>query len=364
LQVGDKLKFIDARGRRRSLRVIDKEQGGVWLEAKKKAYVVPGTIFRIRHPKKRIAPTEAVLGAQPPLEQYAMLRTGDVLILTRSQRPGRPAITGPNGEVRRPPIVPCTLPAIFDQVKAGEKIWFDDGKLAGIITRVSTDEMEVEITQAGPRGHRLGADKGINLPDSELDLPALTDADREILRFAVQHADLIGYSFVRRAADVRELQRELRQLGRPQLGIILKIETRAAFDNLPELLLAAMENPSSGVMIARGDLAIEVGFERLAEIQEEILWMCEAAHMPVIWATQVLEQLSKKGVCSRAEITDAAMSERAECVMLNKGPFVLDAVKTLDSVLQRMQSHQAKKRAMLRPLKLAERFFTKNSLDQ
>ena len=111
------------------------------------------------------------------------------------------------------------------------------------------------------------------------------------------------------------------------------------------------------MIFARGDLAIECGWERLAEIQEEILWICEAAHMPVIWATQVLEQLSKKGLYSRAEITDAAMSERAECVMLNKGPFVLAAVQTLDNVLMRMEAHQVKKRSMMRPLKLAQKFF-------
>ena len=104
-------------------------------------------------------------------------------------------------------------------------------------------------------------------------------------------------------------------------------------------------------MIARGDLAVECGFERLAEVQEEILWVCEAAHMPVIWATQVLETLAKTGLPSRAEITDAAMGERAECVMLNKGPHILDAMRTLDDILRRMQAHQSKKRPLLRALK-------------
>jgi pyruvate kinase len=103
-------------------------------------------------------------------------------------------------------------------------------------------------------------------------------------------------------------------------------------------------------MIARGDLAVECGYERLAEVQEEILWLCEAAHVPVIWATQVLESLAKSGMPSRAEITDAAMGERAECVMLNKGPHILDAIRVLDNILQRMQAHQSKKRSMLRRL--------------
>jgi pyruvate kinase len=104
-------------------------------------------------------------------------------------------------------------------------------------------------------------------------------------------------------------------------------------------------------MIARGDLAVEIGYQRLAEMQEQILWLCEAAHVPVIWATQVLENLVKKGRPSRAEMTDAAMAERAECVMLNKGPYIREAVHILDDVLQRMAAHQSKKTPQLRALK-------------
>jgi pyruvate kinase len=162
---------------------------------------------------------------------------------------------------------------------------------------------------------------------------------------------------VRSAADVYRLQRELKRLEAGNLGIVLKIETERGFERLPEILLAAMGSPAVGVMIARGDLAVETGFERMAEVQEEILWMCEAAHVPVIWATQVLEQLSKSGVRSRAEITDAAASERAECVMLNKGPYILEAVHTLEDILTRMQAHYDKKRSMLRRLQLADKFF-------
>jgi len=88
-------------------------------------------------------------------------------------------------------------------------------------------------------------------------------------------------------------------------------------------------------------------------LQEEILWICEAAHVPVIWATQVLENLVKHGIPSRAEITDAAMSERAECVMLNKGPFIVEAVAMLDDILTRMDAHQHKKSPQLRALSIA-----------
>jgi pyruvate kinase len=164
---------------------------------------------------------------------------------------------------------------------------------------------------------------------------------------------VVELSFANRAPDVELLQQHLERLGNPSLAIVLKIETRCGFENLPEMLLSAMRSPCCGVMIARGDLAVECGFERLAEVQEEILWICEAAHVPVIWATQVLESLAKQGMPSRAEITDAAMGHRAECVMLNKGPHVVTAVRVLDDILLRMQSHQTKKQAMLRELRLA-----------
>ena len=150
--------------------------------------------------------------------------------------------------------------------------------------------------------------------------------------------------------------RHLRRVGGENRGLVVKIETQQAFDQLPSLLLAAMGSPVAGIMIARGDLAIECGFERLAELQEEILWLCEAAHMPVIWATQVLDTLAKKGQASRAEITDAAMAVRAECVMLNKGPYILHTIRALDDILRRMQEHQSKKKTLLRKLKLAETF--------
>lgn len=171
-----------------------------------------------------------------------------------------------------------------------------------------------------------------------------------------RNADLVGPSFARAASDVEALHERLAALGVPDKGVILKVETEEGFDRLPELLLALMRSPACGVMIARGDLAVECGYERLAEVQEEIMWLCEASHVPVIWATQVLETLAKKGMPTRSEVTDAAMAERAECVMLNKGPHILRALEFLDDVLRRMAAHQHKKIPTLRPLAVAQRF--------
>ncbi|MDQ3703520.1 MAG: pyruvate kinase [Chloroflexota bacterium] len=219
-----------------------------------------------------------------------------------------------------------------------------------MIRSVDAGELRVEITRARPTGTRLRAEKGINLPDTDLPVGALTEKDLADLPFIAANADMVGLSFVRLPQTVHELQSQLQRLG-SKVGIVLKIETRRAFEQLPLLVLAAMRSPAAGVMIARGDLAIETGYERLAEVQEEILWLAEAAHLPVIWATQVLETLAKKGQPTRAEITDAAMAERAECVMLNKGPHIVEALQTLDDILQRMGEHQSKKVALLRQLR-------------
>jgi pyruvate kinase len=361
LRIRDSIKLFDARDSMRRLEITECAEGGVWAESDQTAYVVPGTTLHLtcdgpRDGHSRVC--EVNVGDLPREPRSIRLSEGDRLVLTRGPSPGRPARRGANGSLLEPATLSVTLPEIFADVRAGESIWFDDGRIGGIIRETGVDGIVVEITHAAPGGSKLAADKGINLPDSVLHLPPLTANDLENLPFVVAHADLVGYSFVRAETDVRELQARLAALGGGHLGIVLKIETRRAFEQLPALLLAAMHSPAAGVMIARGDLAIECGFERLAEIQEEILWLAEASHTPVIWATQVLEHLAQTGVPSRAEITDAAMGERAECVMLNKGPFIVHAVRTLDDILRRMQTHQQKKSAMLRHLGLADRFMS------
>jgi pyruvate kinase len=291
-------------------------------------------------------------GPLPAREGVIPLSTGDLLRVTRNQDPGQGPVIDKRGQLRQVAHIGCTIPEVFDHARAGQPIWFDDGAIGGVLEEISQDAALVRITQTHLGGTKLRADKGINLPESRLPLDAMTGKDLEDLKFVARHADIVELSFANCAKDVERLQQKLRELG-AEPGIVLKIETRRGFENLPEMLLTAMRWPRCGVMIARGDLAVECGFERLAEIQEEILWICEAAHVPVFWATQVLENLAKQGMPSRAEISDAAMGRRAECVMLNKGPYVLRAVEVLDDILRRMQTHQAKKRSMLRNLRLA-----------
>ena len=230
----------------------------------------------------------------------------------------------------------------------------NDGKIEGIIEKIKKDEVHVRINYAKTSGSKLKADKGINLPESDLKISGLTVKDKRDLEFVAKWADVVNFSFVNQASDVEEFFEEIEKYkSRP--GLILKIETRKGFKNLPEILLHALQTFPVGVMIARGDLAIEVGWKNFASIQEEIMRISEAAHVPVVWATQVLENLAKKGVPTRSEITDAALSQRTECVMLNKGVYIEKTVKTLDKILRRMQKFQKKKQTILPKLEDADK---------
>ena len=355
---GERVEFTDLRGKSRCLELAASALGGRWALARQGAYLNEGCelVVGLTSARGRRAVARRVVAlpyAPSAAAHYITVKPGDTLMVTRSPLPGRPAAYDRRGRRLSPARISCTLPEVFGDVRRGQRIWFDDGKIGGVVEAASAAELRVRITVARREGEKLRADKGINLPDSRLRTPPLTDKDIADLDFVVEHADLVGLSFVRTPDDVRQLQLQLERLGATRLGIVLKIETTTAFEHLPSLLLAAMRGERVGVMIARGDLAVECGYERLAEIQEEILWFCEAAHVPVIWATQVLESLAKKGVPSRAEVTDAAMGERAECVMLNKGPHLVDAVRVLDDILRRMEAHQSKKSARLRRLRLS-----------
>jgi pyruvate kinase len=339
LSPGDRVHCTDARGRERELQVGEGSGQGRWVETPRGAYLVSGTLLSAE------AAGETRLGRLPARASFIPLAIGDTLLLTRDQKPGRPATR------TSPAHISCTLPEAFDAVSPGDAVWLDDGKFGGTAARVTADAIEVEITQAPPGGGRLRAEKGINLPDTKLTIIPGYDGDARV-EFAILHADLIGLSFASTRGDVRAIAQALERQGGEHLGLILKIETRAGFNALPQLLAEALAREAPcGVMIARGDLAIEVGWERMAEVQEEILWLSEAAHVPVIWATQVLDTLARTGIASRAEITDAASGARAECVMLNKGPMILAAIATLDDILTRMAAHRHKKTSLLRQLR-------------
>ena len=272
---------------------------------------------------------------------------GDQLVLRAT-----PPDEGPTS----PPFqAQCTPPSILEHLHAGTVVLIDEGKLEARVVKISVAGPVAEVIRTPPGGVRLKPEKGLNFPGTDLGIPALTDKDRADLDVIVANADIIGYSFVQDVSDVEtlwaEIEPRLPTARRRPPGLILKIETEQAVHHLPNLIVAAAGRVPAGVMIARGDLAVEVGFQRLAELQEELLWLAEAAHTPVVWATQVLDRLVKEGTPSRAEISDVVMAQRAECVMLNKGEFLLEALAIVDDVFRRMEGHQHKKTSRLRALR-------------
>lgn len=352
LQPDDVLHLTDLRGRKRELHVVASEGRSALAETDRTIYVATGDRLDLMRANSLLGEccTGDLLGVMVPIP----LRIGDTLLLTREPTPGSPASRDASGVVSRPAQIQCTLPAAFERVRSGDRVWLDDGKIGGSVWSTDGECIEVEVTHTPPAGGKLRAEKGINFPDTDFGLAALTEKDISDLREVVTFADLIALSFARAPQDVVLLEDHLHALGAGHLGIVLKIENAAAFRSLPRILLTSLRSPPVGVMLARGDLAVEVGFERLSEVQEEILWLCEAAHVPVIWATQVLEGLAKGGAPSRAEVSDAVMSSRAECVMLNKGPHVVSTVEFLADILERMEEHYDKRMALRRRLSIAE----------
>jgi pyruvate kinase len=276
-------------------------------------------------------------------EDRSSVERGDHILLTF----GEPE---PNREF--PFQASCAMPQVLHQVAEGAAVSIKDGLIVGRVDEIRPTGLVVTVDRTPPEGQPLETEKGINFPGTALSVSPLSAEDLDDLDFVAAHADMVGYSFVQRKEDVALLQGELlkRRPAGAAMAIVAKIETQLGFANLPDLIVQAGGSNPFAVMIARGDLAVDIGYERLSEVQEEILWVCEAAHVPVIWATQVLESLVKRGMPSRGEFTDAAMGNRAECVMLNKGPYVAEGTAVLDNVLRRMERHMTKKSPQLRAL--------------
>lgn len=300
LKIGSNIEFADARGAKRHMLVVHIDPHGAIAESLQTAYLTPETIFYIdaAQGKRKHSTLVCQIERQPGTLH---LHRGEMLRLTRQQASVQapPASQDSDDSDIDIATISCTLPQIFDQVQAGERIWFDNGRIGGVIRVVASDWLDLEITHAREGGEKLGSDKRINLPDSRLDLPALSDKDIEDLSVLAMEADMVGVSFVQKPDDIALLRRHLTRLKRDDMGIVLKIQTRQGFENLPKLMLAAMTAKAAGIMIARDDLALEFGYERLAEVQENIRRCAQAAHMPVIWAPQTRDSLAKTALRHR-----------------------------------------------------------------
>jgi len=341
LRADDVIVLSDAGGRERELRVRAPGENGVRAECDRSLYVTPGLPLVWRRGDKELGRDK--VGALPRQPRELRIEVGDALLLNASGLATDPELRA----------LAFPEPALLAQVRPGERVILDDGKLIAVAESAGADGLLCRVRQLLKSPARLRSGKGIAFPDSTLSLGHLGPQDEAALGFALEHADGVGVSFVATAQDVALVGERIRQAGKPDFGMILKLETRGAVANLAGILFEALKYAPVGLMIARGDLAVELSFERLAEMQEELLWFGEACHLPVIWATQVLDSVAHTGLPTRAEVTDAAMSMRAECVMLNKGPYIASATRMLADIIRKMEAHQYKKRSLYRQLAVA-----------
>ena len=341
MRAGDVLSLTDAGGRARELVVRECTADRTRAECDRTLYLTGGLALAWKRGKRVLGRGRA--RAYPRQPAVLQLSPGDEFFVSAS------------GTIRagRLPVLYCPAPEVLGCVRSGERVLLDDGRIAAIVESAASGVLRCRVLQAAKTPARLRSGKGIAFPDSRVPPRVLDTEDERVLEFALAHADGVEVSFVNAAADVSVVGERVSKHGRPGFAMVLKLETREATRNLADILFEAMRYDPVGIMIARGDLAVELSFERLAEMQEELLWFGEACHLPVVWATQVLDSLAHSGVPTRAEITDAAMSMRAECVMLNRGPHIAAAVRMLVDIIRKMELHQYKKRSIYRPLGLA-----------
>ena len=245
-------------------------------------------------------------------------------------------------------------------VKAGERILLDDGKL--IFEVVSTDgqsEVIASVVQGGP----IKSNKGVNLPNTEVSLPALTEKDVKDAVFAIeQEVDWIALSFVRHKEDLLDLKKLIKKHSSYEIPIISKIEKPQALDNIDEII-----DHSNGLMVARGDLGVEVPAEQVPLIQKNLVLKAKAARIPVIIATQMMESMTDGLTPSRAEVNDVANSvmDGSDAVMLSGetsvGKYPVDVIQTMRKIVIRVENSPLIRKYDQAPQNKNDRFITKST---
>lgn len=251
-------------------------------------------------------------------------KTGDVVRIF-----GRPEMNTTHD------IINVSFPDFAKDVKVGDIILFDDGAIGMKIMGIEGPAVYVEVQNDGV----LGAHKSVNVPGEHIDLPALTEKDKRNINLAIEEdIDFIAHSFVRSADDVHAVQKILDER-HSDIKIISKIENQEGVDNIDEII-----NASYGIMVARGDLGIEVPVEKIPGIQRMIIRKCVERHKPVIVATQMLHTMITNPRPTRAEVTDIANAiySNTDALMLSgetaSGKYPLEAVKTMAAVAEQAEN--------------------------
>lgn len=228
-----------------------------------------------------------------------------------------------------------SYPKLVEDCKPGESILLNDGKVALTLTHVlDSKTMEARVIAGGV----LSSNKGFNLPNSKLSVPSLTEKDLQDLEYGIsQDLDWVALSFVRTAEDIVDLKRRIAERG-AAMKVIAKIEKPEALENIDDIIKVA-----DGIMVARGDLAVEVPLQKVPLIQKDIVEKCLAAAKPVIIATQMMETMITDSMPTRAEITDVANAvlDGADAVMLSAetsvGKYPLKVIETISNIIHEIE---------------------------
>jgi pyruvate kinase len=245
-------------------------------------------------------------------------------------------------------------------VKTGERILLDDGKL---IFEVESTDGQLEVIASVVQGGPLKSNKGVNLPNTEVSLPALTEKDVKDAIFAIeQEVDWIALSFVRHKEDLLDLKKLIKKHGSYDIPIISKIEKPQALDNINEII-----NHSNGLMVARGDLGVEVPAEQVPLIQKNLVLKAKSARIPVIIATQMMESMIDGLTPSRAEVNDVANSviDGADAVMLSGetsvGKYPVEVIQTMRKIVISVEHSPLIRKYDQAPQNKNDRFITKST---
>lgn len=358
LQIGDRLGFDDTRGKSRELLIVDRPGKGLWMaHAFRAAWLTPETnVHLLRRTHKgglRSQPSEYRFTGFTPRTLRIRVNTGDTLLLSYDSILGEPAQFDANGRTLQPARIGCIECGTLKDVGVGDPVWIDNGCIGAEVVERREEGLLLRITRTRTGGQSVKAGRGLSFPRSPRALQALTDKDIADLDFVVRNADMVGLSCVEEPADLEQLFSELHSRQASHLGVIAKIGNAHAAHILPDLLLTALGRHPFGLMISRADLAVELGVECLHEMMDKILSQSEAAHIPVIWATQLFETLAKEGTVSPPELSEAGLDRRAACVMLDRGPYLLDALQTLTGMLRRTERWRGKNTPCARALTYA-----------
>ena len=226
---------------------------------------------------------------------------------------------------------------LAEEVSEGNRILLDDGLLELVVTRVEGSDVHTRVVVGGP----LRSRKGVNLPKLRTARPSLTDKDIEDLQFGLEHdVDFIALSFVRAGSDVEDLVRRIAAAGK-SIPVISKIEKPEAVDDFGSILTA-----SAGIMVARGDLGIEIPMQEVPIVQKQLIRACLEVSKPVITATQMLESMIQNPRPTRAEATDVANAvfDGSDAVMLSAetaaGKYPVEAVRVMDEIVRAAEANR------------------------